>query len=248
MSERKSEVMTPRIQYIICIFKNLYQTVQKDINRYSCILIESVALVCAEEVTLVSFIIIMCTEESTKMLSTVSKPHKISCECSECEDKLLIDHSFEILKYYDSQTSPETLASHDNLLKNAFDLTKKIEHETEQRGMELRKQLQVYIKRCKSFTVGLCDECDTKKEIAALMNFDEETLNELSPASKAKMVKMLEKAVEADHVEVFEVGVCMITGRGGGSECGLGVEMKRACTSLQSSLLYRVKFNSKTFD
>ena len=139
--------------------------------------------------------------------SVILVPHDITCVHEGCKQKLPIDQSLEILKYLDSQTSPETLASHDDPLINAFNLTKKIKTETEQRGMELRKQLKMHVKKCKSFTVDLCDECDTKKEIAALMNFDEETLNELSPASKAKMVKMLEKAVEADHVEVFEVGV-----------------------------------------
>ena len=127
-----------------------------------------------------------------------------SCDCDKCESKSLIERYNNALKILKDLTNHEKMADRDEPLKDAFELSKEIKNV---KGTHLKKDLRRFAKECKSFTEGLCDECDGDNEIAALYNFDVKYLKEFqnpqAERESTEMVNMLNKAINADHTKVL---------------------------------------------
>ena len=125
-----------------------------------------------------------------------------SCDCDKCESKSLIERYNNALKILKDLTNHEKMADRDEPLKDAFELSKEIK---KLKGTHLKKDLRRFATECKSFTEGLCDECDGDNEIAALYNFDVKYLKEFqnSEWESAEMVNILNEAINADHVKVL---------------------------------------------
>ena len=124
-----------------------------------------------------------------------------SCDCKQCQSKSLIQRYRNALKILEYLTKDETMATQDDPLKDAFELSKEIKN---LKGAHLKKDLRRYATKCKIFTEGLCNECVDDNEIAALYNFDVKYLKEFEhPMESAKMVKMLNEAINAHHTKVL---------------------------------------------
>ena len=91
------------------------------------------------------------------------------------------------------------MAKREDPLPDAFDLSKKI---ADLNVIIKKESVQEFGNRCMSFTAGLCDECRDQNEIAALYNFDEGLLNDLTPKRRKNVAETLKKAVDARHKEV----------------------------------------------
>ena len=145
-------------------------------------------------------------KESTKK-PTFDLPHDRDCRCVTCESMLPIERYLEDWKKLDKLTKPETMAEREDPLLHAFELSKQITDLKVTTGIK-KESVQEFANRCRSFTLGLCDGCRDQSEIAALYNFDEKHLNDLTPERRKKVAETLKKAVDARHKEVV-IKVCM---------------------------------------
>ena len=131
--------------------------------------------------------------------TTFDLPHDRDCSCETCESMLPIKRYLEDWNKLDELTKPETMAKREDPLLDAFELSKKI---ADLNVIIKKKSVQEFGDKCMSFTAGLCDECRDQNEIAALYNFDEELLNDLTPKRRKNVAETLKKAVDARHKEV----------------------------------------------
>ena len=135
--------------------------------------------------------------------STSGLVHDIDCqnECCEFERKKpRIDRCKDMLKSYETLTSPESMANQDNPLSHAFKLTREIRNQ-KKKNIEVKSELKVFYKNSKKFTVDLLDVCENNQEVAVLLNFDEDDLSE------KKKIKTLMEAIVAKHKQVFRFDI-----------------------------------------
>jgi hypothetical protein len=123
--------------------------------------------------------------------------HDIDCKDGCCESKTRIDRCESILKKYEELTSPESMVDGDYpLIRHAFKLTCEIRKQ-ENKNIEVNSELKEFAKKSKQFTVDLLDACENSKEVAVVLDFDED-----DPNHQKKIVKTLKEAIAAKHKQV----------------------------------------------
>ncbi len=138
-----------------------------------------------------------CCKKSSKSTSLLG--HDIDCKEGCCENKTRIDRCESILKKYEELTSPESMVDGDYpLIRHAFKLTCEIRKQ-ENKNIEVNSELKEFAKKSKQFTVDLLDACENNKEVAVVLDFDEDYLNH---TGRKKIVETLNEAVAANHKEV----------------------------------------------
>jgi hypothetical protein len=103
-----------------------------------------------------------------------------------------------MLKSYEILTSPESMANQENPLSHAFKLTREIWNQ-KKKNLQVKRELEDFYTKSRKFTVDLLDVCENNKEVAVLLNFDEDDLSE------KKKIKILMEAVVAKHKQVIRI-------------------------------------------
>ena len=71
------------------------------------------------------------------------------------------------------------------------------------RNIEVKSELKRFLRKTKQFTVDLLDACEDSKDVDAVLNPDGKPDDDAS----ASKIKMLKKAVEAKHKQVYYIAI-----------------------------------------